>query len=1037
MARDEQSSNGNGRSNGSSGKSGRQDSPLSARRARLRSLARQALPPDPYSKGKPEDEADPASSLELEPMDQSAENGDSDPNSGAAPAQPAAPQPQDAWLEQSLKLLTPSASNSSDPNAQNQTTSSDPGAAYGGAMTGSGYATAQPGYAQFPQNGPGEPQAPYTQVEPPSSFGPQVEPPPSGFDFSQAAAFVQPPSDLMFQKNEGGSPEPAPANLNDYAQAAESIAASSFSQNAPFDFSNSASAEDSTRGGGSGSEDQSAAAPHTTPAPDQQRTAPYSGYTAFASSPSAFSGSNFGAEPGAGETANSPTGLGGAGDATQEGQGYGDNHTTFGAQSDAGSPFDYGTASGASPSFTQVTSKLDAQQEESEQASGRKRRTSKKSESEPESPIADAVSPAPQSAVTSSKLELDYTSSSDNEKDNAPSVYADDEPGAGPPTSNWGETPPLNASSAGAADPQSSSKPAANTSSSDRSQSPPVNYNSQSDDDRPTQAPGMSSNKETSTTSATSGSAAVTPTLPIEVLTKSQVEALELLGSIDQALGVCAMNLSAMKTAASEQTEALKNLKETLQNQTFFEIGLNLNTLMESMSAALEPMKAVGELVPAIDQLVSTMVGREERDKEMHTSPDRLAMALADQLGSGQIDPWTFKRAYMAIYPDEHPADLLRRLVELLGTQRLSGELFRAAYDAVQAAEPAPGTAGSTREVIKVVPDPETVKQLEEIQRQFDELKRNNEELKRLNEELRSIATDKDSDATANLEERERDFQRRIEEREQELLKRLEERESEYADLLAAKEQEIQDTQDMLHSRFEEFNSRYEELVETVNQRDEELKSKEDEVARKESEVAQLKAQLDEIKEQFRETVEDMQKQLSSSQRVSEQASKPAPAAPTPAVQQDERQKSSGFFDAEPKGGFLDSGPARPLFQQQMDTFNSMSRPPAQPAAPTPGPPTPVPSESQPSFPPAPPTAPIPEPSNQAVPRPPQNQGIGPLTQGSYGSGVRAQVFEVIVRQALAGAPWKEICAGPMQVNNITPEEVEAEVRRRETLLKK
>lgn len=49
----------------------------------------------------------------------------------------------------------------------------------------------------------------------------------------------------------------------------------------------------------------------------------------------------------------------------------------------------------------------------------------------------------------------------------------------------------------------------------------------------------------------------------------------------------------------------------------------------------------------------------------------------------------------------------------------------------------------------------------------------------------------------------------------------------------------------------------------------------------------------------------------------------------------------------------------------------------------------------------------------------------------SYGSGVRAQVFEVIVRQAMAGAPWKEICAGPMEVNRIRAEEVEEEVRKR------
>lgn len=49
----------------------------------------------------------------------------------------------------------------------------------------------------------------------------------------------------------------------------------------------------------------------------------------------------------------------------------------------------------------------------------------------------------------------------------------------------------------------------------------------------------------------------------------------------------------------------------------------------------------------------------------------------------------------------------------------------------------------------------------------------------------------------------------------------------------------------------------------------------------------------------------------------------------------------------------------------------------------------------------------------------------------SYGSGVRSQVFEVIVRQAMAGAPWRQICAGPMQVNNIHPDEIETEVNRR------
>lgn len=51
--------------------------------------------------------------------------------------------------------------------------------------------------------------------------------------------------------------------------------------------------------------------------------------------------------------------------------------------------------------------------------------------------------------------------------------------------------------------------------------------------------------------------------------------------------------------------------------------------------------------------------------------------------------------------------------------------------------------------------------------------------------------------------------------------------------------------------------------------------------------------------------------------------------------------------------------------------------------------------------------------------------------QGQHGLGLRAQVFEVIVRQAMAGAPWREICSGPMQVNRITEAEVEEEIRKR------
>ena len=56
---------------------------------------------------------------------------------------------------------------------------------------------------------------------------------------------------------------------------------------------------------------------------------------------------------------------------------------------------------------------------------------------------------------------------------------------------------------------------------------------------------------------------------------------------------------------------------------------------------------------------------------------------------------------------------------------------------------------------------------------------------------------------------------------------------------------------------------------------------------------------------------------------------------------------------------------------------------------------------------------------------------------GAYGKAVRDQVFEVIVRQALAGAPWRQICAGPIEVNNIDPDDIQAEVDRRRKTLKK
>ncbi|HEY9774229.1 MAG TPA: hypothetical protein V6C81_10560 [Planktothrix sp.] len=56
---------------------------------------------------------------------------------------------------------------------------------------------------------------------------------------------------------------------------------------------------------------------------------------------------------------------------------------------------------------------------------------------------------------------------------------------------------------------------------------------------------------------------------------------------------------------------------------------------------------------------------------------------------------------------------------------------------------------------------------------------------------------------------------------------------------------------------------------------------------------------------------------------------------------------------------------------------------------------------------------------------------VAGAVSGAYGIGVRTRVFEVIVHQALLGTPWKEVCKGPMAVNRITEEEIEAEVKRR------
>lgn len=548
---------------------------------------------------------------------------------------------------------------------------------------------------------------------------------------------------------------------------------------------------------------------------------------------------------------------------------------------------------------------------------------------------------------------------------------------------------------------------------------------------------GVAASSSSSSASLPAFPPAIAPEPPVVNIDTTQI--VELINNVDQQLGICSVNLSQIAKAANEQLELVRNLAETIQHQAFGEIGLSLNSLSESMSAALEPMKAVGELVPAIDNLVVTISNKEEPKKdEPSMTPEALVTSLADQLSSGRIDPWTFKCAYMAVFPSEHPADLLRKLVDLLGTQRLSGDLFRAAYDAVQAAEPPKpvityaAPEGGVSEV-RFVQDEAVMAQLEELKRANDELKG-----------------------------------------------RMDRREIEFAEMLQSKEIEVSETQEMLNSRWDEFSGRYEQLSEMVRERNEQIQAKESELARiqaekeselariqaekdiemarlagevstKETEISVLKNQLEEMRDQTKDMVADLQRQLTSTKQAVEEAAKKEPPKPQP-----------GFFESAAAAAASMPSPVQPASNAQL--FNpepqaqpqQLFSPPAEPAsnlgsvaqtlAPTPDPvvPSPVPQPAPSPMPAAPVQpvgagAPAGAANGQAIPRP---QVAAPTTPfpgspGSYGSGVRAQVFEVIVRQALAGAPWREICAGPMQVNSISPDEVEVEVKRRQALLKK
>jgi hypothetical protein len=223
------------------------------------------------------------------------------------------------------------------------------------------------------------------------------------------------------------------------------------------------------------------------------------------------------------------------------------------------------------------------------------------------------------------------------------------------------------------------------------------------------------------------------------------------------------------------------------------------------------------------------------------------------------------------------------------------------------------------------------------------------------------------------------------------------------------------------------------------------------ELVEKESELNLLRAQMEELRNQTEEMVKDLQHQLADMKNARDEAPKAstsffdsAPHAPRNtfdpnAMANQDKQAMSGSMQAVSGGMQAVSGPMPAVAPQQTYQQQTSSQPmPVQPQPVVVAPPQPQGMSPQGiQQPPGQPPGPA---ANQgARPVAPQPAPTTPFTpgSGSYGSGVRAQVFEVIVRQALAGAPWREICAGPMQVNQISPEEVEAEVKRRQALLNK
>jgi hypothetical protein len=428
----------------------------------------------------------------------------------------------------------------------------------------------------------------------------------------------------------------------------------------------------------------------------------------------------------------------------------------------------------------------------------------------------------------------------------------------------------------------------------------------------------------------------------------SRSSAAEMLKNIDQAMATCASNLANLQKVASEQAAALKTLTQTLQDKSLHDAGIDLNTLTESFSSALEPMKEMGRLVPAIDQLNTAV--NEHIHREDKISPDDLVANLAQQLADGAIDPQTFKSAYKAIFPERSAADLLRGLVELLGTQRLSGTLFRAAYDSVQISELSADSTG------QAVNEPETLPAFEQL-------------------------------AKANTE-----------------------------------------LQETLAKREKEMEQEYDAL----------LKNKDKEITQRESEVNTLRQQMEELRSQTQELVSDLHRQAIAEPVEIVQSAPPPETKPAPKINEPAPQPKSepvsvvkepvsqlkNTLKPEPASGFFDTAARPPSFYADNSIAIAAAQGNSQPTTIDAAKPVST------SVPAAAPATPVASGVSMASPSVPAARPIAGA--GRHGTGVRAQVFEVIVRQALAGAPWREMCAGPMQVNNITAEEVEAEVSRRQ-----